>query len=137
MKGPLKFPELNLTVNLGSMLKVLVIWAYKYLNLKPRLFQTISARNPGAIQNIIAVTKIHPEQQTQQQVHCTFLEIFAFRLSILFLMARVLYCMLHALPLHLPLLFPRGRRESEVLIPVLTSAELENKSLCLFREFFT
>lgn len=98
MKGPLKeFPELSLTANSGSMLKVLVIWAYKYLNLKPRLFQTISARNPGAVWNILAVTKIHPGQQTQQQVQCTFLEIFAFGLSILFLMARTLYCTLHAL----------------------------------------
>lgn len=78
------------------MLEVLVIWAYKYLNLKPRLFQTISARNPGTVWNILAVTKIHPGQQTQQQVHCTFLEIFAFRLNILFLMARTLYCTLHA-----------------------------------------
>lgn len=97
MKGPLKeFPELSLTANRASMLEVLVIWAYKYLNLKPRLFQTISARNPGTVWNILAVTKIHPGQQTQQQVHCTFLEIFAFRLNILFLMARTLYCTLHA-----------------------------------------
>lgn len=60
------------------------------------LFQTISARNPGAVWNMLAVTKTHPGQQAQQQVHCTFLEIFAFRLSVLSLMARSLYCTPHA-----------------------------------------
>lgn len=87
MKGPLKeFPELNLIFNLGSVLKVLVIWAYKYLSLKPRLFQTVSTWKSQAVWNILAVTKIHPGQQTQQQICNTFLENLP--LCILFLMVK-------------------------------------------------
>lgn len=102
MRGPLKeFPELNLIWNLGSVLKVLVIWVSKYLSLKPRLFQTISTGNPNVVWDILAVTKIHPGKQTQQRVCRTFLENFTFSLSISFLIAKD--ALLHTARFHISL----------------------------------